>query len=197
MKTVLESRDDIELAGCFDSAENLHHALAIVSPDLVLMDVEMPGINGIEALKKLRGDFPELPVIMLTIHDQDQVILDSIQAGSNGFLLKVSSEEEIVQAIRSVHDGKGSLSPEVTEKVFRLLAERFQKSALPEYDLLSSREKEVIQRMIDGKSHKVIADELCISYDTVRAHIKSIYKKLNQSSVAGVVSKAVRSNRFR
>jgi len=193
---MMDGRDDIELAGVFEDANNLLRDIKATAPDMVLMDVDMPGTDGIGAVKILRKNFPALPVMMLTDYDKEEMIVDAISAGANGYILKVSSEQKIIDAIFDVHRGEGSLSPTVTKKLLRLFSGRNAIHHHPEFDTLSPREREVLSHLVQGKSYKMIGSEMGIGYDTVRAHIKGIYRKLKVSSISGAVAKAMRLDMF-
>lgn len=192
---MMEDRKDIDLAGVFENADNLVHDIESVEPDMVLMDIDMPGTNGIDAVKILRKKFPALPVMMLTDYDKEEMIVDALCAGANGYIMKVSSEQKIIDAIFEVQRGEGALSPTVTKKLLNL----FSRNAHPsqkEMASLTPRESEVLKLLTHGKSYKMIGSEMGIGYDTVRAHIKGIYRKLKVSSISGAVAKAMKNNIF-
>jgi len=193
---MMDGRKDIDLAGVFENANNLVRDIEATMPDMVLMDLDMPGTNGIAAVKILRKKFPELPVMILTDYDKEEMIVDAISAGANGYILKVSSEQKIIDAIFDVHRGEGSLSPAVTRKLLYLLSGKSRGSGMQDMESLSPREREVLGHLVRGKSYKIIASEMGIGYDTVRAHIKAIYRKLKVGSVSGAVAKAMKSDMF-
>lgn len=189
---LLEGRMDLILAGAFQDANNVLNDVHSARPDVVLMDIDMPTTNGISALKKIKKEFPELPVMMLTDFDDDDKVIDSICSGANGYTLKTSTSEKIIEGIYDVYNGHSSLSPPIAKKVLRLFSEKFSSPVDIINFSLSPREKEVLQELVDGNSYKMIADKLGITYDTVRAHIKQIYRKLQVSSISAAVSKALR-----
>src|SRR4030095_14323372 len=150
-----------------------------------------PGSNGIDALKKIKSQFPELPVIMLTDYDDDDKVIDSICSGANGYRLKTSTAEKIIEGIHEVCKGYSSLSPAVAKKVLKLFSEKFKSPNGNRDYRLSPREKEVLHELVHGSAYKVIAAKLDITYNTVRAHIKQIYRKLQVSNISSAVSKAL------
>jgi DNA-binding NarL/FixJ family response regulator len=156
-----------------------------------MMDIDMPGMNGIDAVKLLRRHFADLPVIMLTQHDEDDKLINSICAGANGYLLKTSHPDKMHERILEVIDGGSSLDPSIASKVLRLFSQSFSPVVQQETRPLTAREKQVLGLLANGKPYKIIASELGISYDTVRMHIKNIYQKLEVTNVSGAVAAAV------
>ncbi|MBK5284370.1 MAG: response regulator transcription factor, partial [Bacteroidia bacterium] len=147
---MMDERKDIDLVGVFENANNLVRDIESTMPDMVLMDIDMPGTNGIAAVKIIRKKFPELPVMILTDYDKEEMIVDAISAGANGYILKVSSEQKIIDAIFDVHRGEGSLSPGVTRKLLYLLSGKSRSSGMQDLDLLSPREREVLSHLVQG-----------------------------------------------
>jgi len=190
-RLTMEGHQEILLAGIFSSAENLIEDISESKPDVVMMDIDMPGMNGIDAVKLLRRHYSELPVIMLTQHDEDDKLINSICAGANGYLLKTSHPDKMHDRILEVIDGGSSLDPSVAKKVLSLFAQSFSPVIEHETKPLTPREKEVLSLLAQGKPYKIIASELGISYDTVRMHIKNIYQKLEVTNVSGAVAAAV------
>ena len=188
---MLDGRNDFEVCGSFENANRVCADVKKSSPDVVLMDIEMPGISGIEAVRVMKRKFPDLPVLMLTDHDADDKVIDSICAGANGYALKTTQSDKIIEAILDVHNGLASLCPPVAKKVMHLFAQRISIPARQNDFALSVREKDVLRLLVKGDSYKMIALALGITYDTVRAHIKNIYKKMHVVSVSGLVAKAV------
>ena len=194
LNILFEGREDMELAGSFKNAKNVLRDIHTSKPDVVLMDIDMPGINGIEAVGIIKKEFQELPVMMLTDYDDDDKIIASICAGANGYTLKTTTSEKIIEGIHDVYKGYASLCAPIARKVLQLFSGKFPGSISSESFKLSPREKEVLQELVQGHPYKIIAADLGITYDTVRAHIKQIYKKLQVSTVSGAVSKALKQN---
>ena len=191
MHIMMEGRKDMKLSAAFKNANNLVRDLKSSAPDLVLMDIEMPGTNGIDAVRILKKDFPKLPVMILSDHCDEEKVFASICAGADGYSLKTMTSKKIIESIHDVSSGNASLCPPVAKKVLELVAQRYSGNINLNSFALSKREKEVLTLLVQGKSYKMIAADLGIIYDTVRAHIKKIYKKLQVSSISGAVSKAI------
>ncbi|MBK9382208.1 MAG: response regulator transcription factor [Chitinophagaceae bacterium] len=158
-------------------------------PEVILMDIDMPGINGIEAVKKIRTIDPAVQIIMLTVFDDNTHVFEAMYAGANGYLLKKYVSDKLIHSIREVLDGGAPMSPSIA----RMVISNMQKG-IPIADndyQLTNREKEILQLLSKGNSFKMIAADLCISLDTVRTHIKRIYDKLHVRSQIEAVSKAI------
>lgn len=188
---LINSEEDLECCGTYPDCKTLESAIRESKPDVILMDIEMPGMNGIDAVRIIKKEFPKLPVLMQTIFHDDSHIFNAICAGASGYLLKSASSEIYAQAIRDVYNGGSPMSGPVARRVLEL----FQKNIAPanenDYDL-TQKEKEVLASLIEGKSFKQIADTIGISYETVRSHMKNIYAKLHVHSNTEAVIKAIK-----
>lgn len=162
-------------------------------PDVVLMDIDMPEVNGIEGLRMIKKVRPETHVIMLTIFDQNEHIFEAMQNGADGYILKRSAPTEIFKAIEEVLSGGAPMTPAVAKKVLSFFTAEKSKPAKKENDL-TPKETEVLKLLVDGFSYKMIASEQEVSIDTVRTHIKNIYRKLHVNSMSEAVAKAIRQN---
>ncbi|MEP7171494.1 MAG: response regulator transcription factor [Bacteroidota bacterium] len=188
---LLSTTENMHLTAAFESCKNMLEQIELNKPDVVLMDIDMPSMNGIDALKQLRTKFPLLPVLMLTGFEDDEKVFDSICAGANGYVLKNANMESLIQYIHEAFNGGAPMTPVIARKVLTQFA-RIQPVQLQGEDYnLSSREKDVLQLLVKGKSYKMIADELHISYETVHSHIRRIYQKLQVNSVGEAVSKTI------
>jgi DNA-binding NarL/FixJ family response regulator len=153
------------------------------APDVVLMDIQLPGMSGIEGVRRLKKILPDLNVIMLTIHDDDKRVIDSLCAGACGYLVKTTPPAKLLEAISEVHAGGSPMSANIA----RMVIQSFQRKQSAE---LTAREAEILSQLCSGKSYKMIADSLHISRGTVHSHLKNIYKKLEVNSMSEAVAKA-------
>lgn len=160
------------------------------SPDLIFMDVRMPGISGIETTRLVHQKYPRIKIIMLTIYDDDQYVTEAIQAGANGYVLKKVQRDELIQIIHLVMENQAFLDPSVTAKVFNLLKGEKNTPGRDEKVSLTHRELEILKAMVAGHTDRKIGDFLHVSEHTVRSHIKSLYRKLRVSSKSQAVAKA-------
>lgn len=197
IELLLSTTDNLELVASYDSCQNMLADIESTDPDIILMDIDMPLLSGIEGVKLLRTRFPYLPVLMLTGFEDDEKVFASLCAGANGYVLKNANMEILIQYIREVHKGGAPMTPVIARKVLNQFT-KLQSAQLKneEYNL-SSREKDVLQLLVKGKSYKMIADELNISYETVHSHIRRIYQKLQVNSVGEAVSKTISGNILR
>ena len=171
------------------AAEALQH-LPNDKPDVVLMDINMPGMDGIECVARLKSQTPEMQIVMLTVYEDTDKIFRALAAGANGYLLKRASPSQILEAIRDVHAGGSAMSSSIARKVVA----SFQRAApvTPARTHLSPREQEVLDGLSRGLTYHAIADELGIGVETIRTHIKRIYEKLHVQSRTEAVAKYVR-----
>jgi len=186
---LLHDNSDFTLAGsyshCLDVIENIKDT----RPDVVIMDIDMPGMNGIEGVKLVRTNFPSLQILMLTVFDDDEKVFSAIKAGAGGYILKNAEPNNLLHAVSEVYNGGAPMTPNIARKVLQQF-QTFLPGEKAEYNL-TSREKEVLRLLVDGLSYKMIAAKLNITYDTVRAHMKKIYEKLHVASMTEAVAKAI------
>jgi DNA-binding NarL/FixJ family response regulator len=190
-EAILNGTDGFICTGSFSACNDLTADLKRSRPDVVLMDIEMSGINGIEATKLIHQQYPEIKVLIETVFEEDEKIFAAICAGASGYILKKTSPAKIIEAIREVHEGGAPMSPGVANKVLHF----FQKlapvnNASANEDALSPREKEILAMMMEGDNFHTIAEKKFISYDTVRTHVRHIYKKLHVVSINQAIVKA-------
>jgi DNA-binding NarL/FixJ family response regulator len=195
---LLSLEPPFEVVGLFASAHELLDRVTPVgtSPwDLVLMDIEMPGIDGIEATETLKTRFPELQVVMLTSFEEPDRIVRAIQAGAEGYLVKRADAREVLEEIRAVVAGGSPLTPSVARSVLARIRDgvsgRAGSPQAPQASSLSEREAEVLRALVAGLGYKEIAFDLHISVDTVRTHIRNIYRKLSVHSAPAAVARAI------
>ena len=171
---------------CTTIKEDLKHSNA----GILLMDIDMPGINGIDGVRIAKAMKPEVYILMFTVFDDDKKIFDAICAGADGYLLKKTSPEKIIEALKDVYNGGSPMTPSIAKKVLNF----FPKISAADIEPLTEKEKEVLLQLVNGKSYKQVAAALKITIETVRSHIKNIYRKLHVNSMSQAVAKAIRQN---
>ena len=190
---LLSTSEEINVVGAFPNVLHCLENIRETSPDIVLMDIEMPEMNGIEAVKKIKNEFPHIEVLMQTVFDDDERVFDSICAGASGYILKSFINTKLIDAITELRYGGSPMSPSIARKVMSKLQQNIrpvEREEAPDYKL-SPREKEVLGCIVNGLSYKMVAADLNISYETVRSHIKKIYEKLHVASLTEAVAKAI------
>ena len=188
---LLESSNGFICAGAFAHCERVVENIEETHPDVILMDIEMPVVSGIEAVRRIREKYADVKILMETIFEEDEKIFQSICNGAQGYILKNTAPETILSSIREIYEGGAPMSPIIASKVLRLFKTNLSNSKNESYNL-SNREKEILKCLVEGMSYKMIADTCLISADTVNGHIKNIYKKLQVHSKGEAVSKAIR-----
>ncbi|HMJ47459.1 MAG TPA: response regulator transcription factor [Ferruginibacter sp.] len=192
-EAIISGTHGLTCAGCFANAGDLDYNIAHSLPDVVLMDIEMPGMDGIEASRRIHSRFPDIKILIQTVFDDDDKVFAALCAGASGYILKNTTPAKLVESIIEVYNGGAPMSPNIASKVLSL----FQKIAPQVTDIsedfqLSKREKEILAMMTEGHSFKTIAEKNFIAYETVRTHVKKIYKKLHVASLTEAVLKAIR-----
>jgi len=189
LEYVVLSDAQFELTGCFKDASRLEQKISESKPDVVLMDINMPGLSGIEAVQQIKSAFPGIQVCMQTVFEEDDKVFASLCAGASGYILKNTKPDKILQALTEVAEGGAFFTPSIAKKILA----NFQQQAVPaEFIQLSPREKEILKALVEGMSYKMIAASLDITFGTVHTHIKKIYEKLHVNSKGEAVSKALR-----
>jgi len=188
---LLESSGGFTCAGAYANCERVLENIDESHPDVILMDIEMPVINGIEAVKMIREKYTDVKILMETIFEEDDKIFQSICNGAQGYILKNTAPAAILNAIREIYEGGAPMTPTIASKVIRLFKTNLSHYKDESYNL-SSREKEILKCLVEGMSYKMIADTCFISADTVNGHIKNIYKKLQVHSKGEAVAKAIK-----
>ena len=188
---LLETSDQFTCVGAFANCERVVENIEETQPDVILMDIEMPLVNGIEAVRLIREKYPDVKILMETIFEEDEKIFQSICNGAQGYILKNTPPEEILDAIREIYEGGAPMSPIIASKVLRMFKFNLSNQKDSSFNL-SSREKEILKCLVEGMSYKMIADTCFISADTVNGHIKNIYKKLQVHSKGEAVAKAIK-----
>ena len=191
IEALIVQQPGMDLVVAMPNAETIEADIRQFKPDVILMDIDMPVVNGVEAVKKIRRMDKQLPVIMLTVFDDNDNIFNAVCAGATGYILKRYASVEIPDAIRNVISGGAPMTGSVARKVLQMLPQAHTPGN--ETTNLSKREAEILRFLVNGYSYKMIASQLDITIDTVRFHIKKIYDKLHVHSATEAVSKAIRN----
>lgn len=190
MQDYFEAQEHFLCDLVFDSVEGLLGRLRDGDlPNIILMDIELPGMSGIQGMKLIREKYPDVDIVILTVYNDSHRIFEALCAGASGYLLKNAPFSEIQSSIETLHHGGSPMSPQIARKVIEYFQPR---QARPKESPLSAKEKEVVVALVDGLSYKQIADRMFISPETVRTHIKNIYKKLHIHTRAELVGKSLR-----
>jgi len=190
LSMLLEDTDDLQLTGSFAHCRDVIKNIEQTKPDVVIMDIDMPGMNGIEGVKLIRKHFPGVHILMQTVFEDVERVFAAIKAGAGGYILKNAESSALLDAIREVYKGGAPLSPAIAKKVLQHFQEDPTVIQKEDYHL-SNREMEVLALLVQGNSYKMIADKLCITYATVRSHMTKIYEKLHVTSMTEAVAKAI------
>jgi DNA-binding NarL/FixJ family response regulator len=182
LKALLELSPELIYTGEAANCDNVMHLMETCFPDVVLMDINMPGINGIEGLKQIKKNFPHINVLMQTVFDDSDKVFECIRNGASGYILKKDPPQRILQAIQEVYEGGAVMNPGIAQKVLKYFQP--QKKENP----LTTREKQVLELLAEGLSYKMVADKLSLSFNTVNTHIKHIYEKLHVSSLGEAIA---------
>ncbi len=183
----LNGTDGFKCLKTFDKYESLLPEIAELKPDVLISDINLPGISGIEGVREVRKILPELKIVMLTVYEDDKRIFDALISGASGYLSKKSSPTKIIEAVKEVYDGGSPMNSEIAGKVIQLLRMQVKSENQDEIQL-SSKEKLILESLADGKTYKTVSDELFISVHTVRYHIKNIYDKLHAHSQSEAIA---------
>jgi len=185
---LIQSSSKFEMKGAFENCDHVSFEMETLRPEVVLMDIEMAGTNGLDGLRIIRKKYPHIQVLMLTVFEDNEHVFEAIQAGASGYLLKKTPAEKIPEAIEDVLNGGAPMTSSIARKVLEL----FPKTPSYNEDVsnLTTREQEVLQLLVSGHSYKMIAEKCSITLETVRSHIKRIYEKLKVHSATEAAAKA-------
>lgn len=189
LEFIIVSTNDMELCGSFEDTSRLLQRIEALQPDVVLMDINIPGKNGIEAVKEIKEHFPGVNVCMQTVFEDEDKIFASLCNGASGYLLKNSTPEKVLQAIREVADGGSFFTASVAKKILN----NFQQKQQGEFVQLTEKEKEVLKHLVEGLSYKMIADKMELSFHTIHTHIRNTYQKLHVNSKGEAINKAIKN----
>ncbi|OLB05013.1 MAG: response regulator transcription factor [Nitrospirae bacterium] len=194
LMAILKTKENIEVVGEAQDGQEAIEKVRTLEPDVILMDVSMPRMGGVEATRQIKREFPHIGIIALTMYDEQQYIFDLVRAGATGYLLKDTESAQIVEAIRAIYRGESLIHPSVASKIlaeFSLLAQKKGKKPSWEDHDLTEREITVLRLVADGKTNKEIANNLDLSEKTVKNHVRNIFHKLQvydrtQAAILGI-----------
>lgn len=192
LAALINATDGYKCAAAYQNAESFLAELKSKNFDVILMDIGLPGMNGIEAVKKAKFINAEVDILMLTIYEESEIIFEALCAGACGYLVKKTPPARLLEAIKDAHEGGSPMSSNIARKVISTFQAGRSAATDEETAALSSREKEVLFQLAEGNNYQEIADALFISVDTIRHHIRNIYKKLHVHSQSEAVAKAIR-----
>ena len=190
--SLVKGYDDMEVIGEAADGRSAIRLVQELSPDVVIMDISMPDLNGIDATRKITADYPKVKIIALSMHYDKQFVSEMFKAGASGYLIKDSAFDELEHAIRIVMDGKTYINPQIASLVVESLVSQTAPSNHKAFSLLTDREREVLQLIAEGKSTKQIASDLNVSAKTVESHRRQVMGKLNIRNVAELTKYAIR-----
>jgi len=194
LASLIAGTEGYRCVGAFADCESMLREIKRIIPDILLMDIGLPGLSGIEGVRRVKQQLPEVEVLMLTIYEDSDRIFEALCAGASGYLVKKTPPARLLEAIREVHHGGSPMSSQIARKVVDLFRIRKTHAGKKTIDAqLTARELEVLQGLVVGDTYQAIALKLKISLDTVRFHIRNIYRKLHAHSESEAVAKAIRS----
>lgn len=190
---LVDASEGFICVGAFPNCENVLQNVKDTKPDVILMDIEMPVVSGIDAVILIKERFPDVKILMQTIFEDDEKVFQSICNGAEGYILKNTAPGEILSSLKEIYEGGAPMTPAIATKVLRMFKNNFSAKKDESFNL-SIREKEILKHLVEGLSYKMIADACFISLETVSGHIKNIYKKLQVHSKGEAVAKAIKGN---
>ena len=188
LRALLEFNNEFTVAEAFADCNNIEREVVLFQPELIIMDIDMPGVNGIQGISIAKKAKKDVKILMFTVFDDDDKIFAAITSGADGYLLKKAPPEKLIEALHDLKKGESPMTPSIARKVLNFFST--QKTINKEYSL-TDKEKEVLKLLTQGLSYKLIAAEAEISIETVRSHLKHIYTKLHVNSSTQAVSKAL------
>ncbi|MEQ1552913.1 MAG: response regulator transcription factor [Ferruginibacter sp.] len=190
LEILIDLTDGISCVGLYRDCSNVLNDIEKSRPDLVLMDIDMPNVNGIDGVKLIRKKYPNLKILMQTVFEDDEKLFASIRAGADGYLLKKAQPQELLNAIEDALKGGAPMTPSIARQVLRFVGSTENKKQQEDFHL-TARETEILSLLVQGLSYKMIANRCFISLPTVNSHIQKIYEKLQVNSAVEAVTKAI------
>lgn len=193
LKSLLESTQKFVVVGEADNGRDAIRRVAELKPDLIIVDLSMPGLSGIDAIREIKDRYPEVKALVLTVHCEEEYVHSSLDAGANGYVLKDATHVELIAAAERVLDGKTYLSPEITEKVVTsyLQANKNNPEPATRWDSVTMRERQILKLIAEGHTNKSMANYLSISVKTVEKHRANLMKKLDLHNVSALTTYAL------
>jgi len=192
IRMVLATDPEIEVVGVASSGEEAIEKVRELEPDVVLMDIGMPGLSGFEATRRIRESHPNTQVVALTVHDSEGYVFQMLQAGATGYVVKRAPAEDVIMAVKRAHQGEAVLHPSVAKLLIKDYLARVAKGEETSFDTLSEREREILKLIAEGKTNREIADTLFLSIKTVQAHRANLMRKLGMHDRTELVKYAIR-----
>jgi DNA-binding NarL/FixJ family response regulator len=193
LKSLLESTQNFEVVGEADNGRDAIRRVAELKPDLIIVDLSMPGLSGIDAIREIKDRYPEIKALVLTVHCEEEYVHSSLEAGANGYVLKDATQTELITAAERVLEGRTYLSPDITEKVVNsyLQANKNNQEPATRWDSVTLRERQILKLIAEGHTNKSMANYLCISVKTVEKHRANLMKKLDLHNVSALTTYAL------
>ena len=182
LRALISLSDNLEYSGDAENCENVVAKMEEYQPDVVLMDINMPVVDGLEGLKLIKTKYPQIKVLIQTAFDESDKIFKSISNGASGYILKSDSPTRILQAIEEVYEGGAAINPAIAQRVLDYFLPK------KNLEILTAKEQEVLKSLSEGNSYKMVADQLGVSYSTINSHTKHIYEKLHISSLGEAIA---------
>ena len=192
LKILIDGTEGYSCVAGYEDCSSMLKNIKKINPDVLLMDIGLPGMNGIEGIKKVKLQLPELTILVLTVYEENDLVFDALCAGASGYLVKKTPPSKLLEAIKEAFEGGSPMSSHIARKVIDFFQKKNTSSTLKNNYVLTPREKEILSGLVEGHNFKAIADSLFISIETVRFHFRNIYKKLHVHSQSEAVAKAIK-----
>jgi len=192
LKILIDGTEGYSCVDSFSDCESMLKKIVKLNPDVLLMDIGLPGMSGVEGIKRVKVFLPELTILVLTVYEENDLVFDALCAGASGYLVKKTPPSKLLEAIKEAYEGGSPMSSHIARKVIDFFQTKKPVSPQKSIYILTPREKEILTGLVEGHNFKFIADSLFISIETVRFHFRNIYKKLHVHSQSEAVAKAIR-----
>lgn len=192
LKFLLNGTEGYNCVAAFGNCENMLEEIEEIEPDIVLMDIGLPGMSGIDGVREVKKIFPDIPILILTVYEENEKIFDALCNGACGYLIKKTEPTRLLEAIKEAYEGGAPMSAQIARKVVEFFQKKDTSTNEKKLYSLTLREKEVLRGLVEGNSYQIIADSLFISIDTVRYHFRNIYRKLHVHSQKEAIAKAIK-----